>query len=515
VPRALAAFLGSLLLATWSLGARPAAALPSLALRPAGSPFEGPTDIEVSAIWWNPAALAGLRGLHVYASGQLAAQTGSFERAPIDTQTGLASSSGDRSFSSQPLDDVSVRYFGGVTYDFGTDTIVAGLSIADPFDHTPSFRDDGSGSSLRLPSQYHLAEETFRQIYVSVGLALKLHPRWLVGVSVSAVDAFTDYTFYRDTALDGGSPGVRAPGALCNSVPCGFENPLAAERVRVSGNGGSFWGGIPIPSGIGMNWGILFNPVERLWMGISYQHVFPLDGSGSGYERPYATVDALGATIDPAPGSGAACHPCRGSDMIAFPIPDLFHLGARIHLREDLELTTWGRLAVWGGYGTSSDPALSGIVVRLGGAPVTQGGAPEQIVLARQLRPQLAAEAGVRWRPVPSLRLGLSLIVESSAVPADSVSAEAIDGLKVNGALGGEWRLLRWLRLGLAYSITAMIPATPSPGAYDPNARVACVDSGYAQAACARDLAGLGLPSAAGKYTLYTHYASASLGLDF
>jgi hypothetical protein len=503
----------------------PSSAFPLLDLRPGGTPFEGPADAAPTAIWWNPAALALLSGLHFQVDAGLLAHRGTYDRAALDTTTGLPSPTGDRTFPRVALDDDRFHYFAGAVWDLRSDTFRLGLALHAPWDSTLAL---GGGNPLALPSSYHLVSETFRNIYVSLAIALKLDPHWMVGLTISAVDSTTDLVFDRDTALDGGGAGVRSPSPRCGNQPCGFENPAAAARLHVHGDGGAIRidgkDVLPVPAGLGMTWGVLTH-YDRLWMGASWSHVFPLLGHGSGYEQTYETPSAVGAELTPAPGLGPVCGggPCRGGADIAYSIPDVFHLGARILLTETLELSTWGRLTLYGGYGTSRDPAFRGLVVHLSGAPVTQGGAPEQIVLARGLRPAFAAEVGLRWRPIVPVRIGLSFIGESSSVPSDYVSAAAIDAPKVDVTVAAEWRPrpfhvrgAEWgFHLGVSYGLTALFPMQPSPGAFDPNARVRCVDGSYALDACADDLAGKGLPNAAGTYSQILHHLTGSVGLHF
>ena len=67
----------------------------------------------------------------------------------------------------------------------------------------------------------------------------------------------------------------------------------------------------------------------------------------------------------------------------------------------------------------------------------------------------------------------------------------------------------------LAYGLTTSLPAEPSPGAFDPGARVRCVAAGGSIDACGDYLAGRGLPTAAGRYTLLLHHAVAGIAFDF
>ena len=92
-----------------------------------------------------------------------------------------------------------LRYFGGVTWDLRSDTFHLGFAVFAPWDAT--YRDAGA-AALALPSSYHLVEETFRHIYFSLAIALKIDPKWLVGLALAAIDSVTDLTFYRDAALE-------------------------------------------------------------------------------------------------------------------------------------------------------------------------------------------------------------------------------------------------------------------------------------------------------------------------
>src|SRR5262245_8361063 len=53
----------------WGLGSRTAAGGPELLPHPGGLGFYGPTDPEVTAIFWNPAALGELAGTHFHLAG--------------------------------------------------------------------------------------------------------------------------------------------------------------------------------------------------------------------------------------------------------------------------------------------------------------------------------------------------------------------------------------------------------------------------------------------------------------
>jgi hypothetical protein len=311
-----------------------------------------------------------------------------------------------------------------------------------------------------------------------------------VGVSVALANSWEKLSFDRDGALDGGSATV---------AQAGYENPAWAQRIRVR------TGGIGAPSGISTGFGILVRPVDKLALGASWTRMFPLfteTGSFGG------AVD-VGADVASARASCGGPPSCGGGAAIGYDVPDVWALGARLQLPRNLEASAWLRVVVYGGYSASP---VRDLVVQLSGDATTETGAPPRMVLARALRPTVAGELGLRWRPLAWLRVGASLVAESSAIPSELVNAEAIDAPKLDLMLGAEWRL-RWFRVTFAYGFTGRFLFGTQGSGFDPGATVRCVDARYAIDACTDALAGRGLPAAAGSYSLYTHRFS--LGLAF
>lgn len=502
-----------------ALAPLPASAFPFLPLRPGGTPFEGPVDWEPSALWWNPAALGPARGVHVQLVAQARLDRGEIDRAAIRSDTGLPRAAADRTFAAEPYERNDLGGFGAFTVNLSENITFAGgvyspwqsCSIPSLCSGTPSTTRLARGS-LDLPSAYHVASESWAHVYFAGAAAIRISPRFFLGAGLAVVDSFATIDFYRDTALDGGNASVARPSALCGGRPCGYEDPAAMQGIHAQGDGQL------LPTGLAASVGVVARPTERFWIGASWQRVFPAFSSQPGY----STADALHARVSPAPGAtgDAACggSVCTGGDVITYALPDVWHVGAKIALRDNLELSTWGRLVVYGGYG-SSDPAQRGLVVRLSGDPVRRGGAPSMIVFDYGLQPAVAAEVGLRWTPHPRLRLGISTAVESSAVAADRVSAAALDAPKLDTMLAAEVRATSWLRLALSYGLTTLFPATatapPSGHAYDPGATVRCVDARYDVASCTDATEGRGLPTNAGDYSLFRHSLALSATADF
>ena len=485
-----------------------AAAFPQLALRPGGTPFEGPTDAEVTSLWWNPAAIGSMRGLHLHLSGQLLVNQGSVQRASICSMTGLPGDCGDRSFPSAPIDN-SGRNLGwggmaGVTWDFRQENLTIGFGVMMPWEQHRTFSgaDTAAAGSGGLPTAYQLRSEDFRTLYFAIALAVKLSQKLSIGAGVSVIDTWASMSFDHDTALDRGSAGVGSAG--------GFESPTAAARIRVSGDGGSFWRLVPSPSGLAISVGAVVQPVGWLYLGASWSKAFPFNGDNGRFQSARAVDSSVVAAAGQCATYGGTC---PGGAAITYDIPDVWHLGARMLLPHDVELSAWGRVVVYGPY-NRSNPTDEAIVIQLSGPAGESAGVPSRIVLARGLQPAVAGELGVRWRPLRPLRLGLSFIAESSSVAQPYLSAAALDGPKLDGMAAGELRL-GWFRLMVGYELTGFVLGTVNPGAYSPAYTTGCANNDHSLPSCGDALAGRGQPSNAGTYSLLSHRFSLALGVDY
>src|SRR5262249_31744070 len=124
------------------------------------------------------------------------------------------------------------------------------------------------------PVRYHAMFHRFYMFEQSAAAAFKISGRFYIGAGANFAEAWLDYKFARDAALQGGSQLVAQPNGLCNGMPCGFENPLARQVMRLRAFN---WG-------IGFSVGILPRPVDRLWIGLSYiSHIF---NTGRGGDFP-------------------------------------------------------------------------------------------------------------------------------------------------------------------------------------------------------------------------------------
>jgi len=458
-----------------------ARAYPFFAPRPVPNAIAGPADPHVAAIFYNPAALGPLRGLHVYAEGSARLHEGTVDRATNPTGESKSTALNFTDFDS----------FVGLSWDLNTDSFTIGLAVYTPL---VDITELGDG-----PLRYHAMSHRFSQLEQAAAAALRISSRFYIGAEANFAEDWIDYRFARDVALQGGSALVAQPNALCDGMPCGFENPLARQVMRLRGFN---WG-------IGFSVGMLARPTDRWWLGLAYvSHIF---NTGRGGDFPLA--DASRPRLQPANGQPQICTadmPCN--DLITVAIPDLIQLATRVEVNSRFEFEGAAR---WIHYGQRQNLDVSfqgGLLSQYANAPAAA--VPSQFLLDRGLQDAFAFEVSGRWRVRESLRLSPSLLFETSAMNTALVNAAAVDAPKFDLALTAEWRPAAHLVLGAHVGTTAYI-LTDAGQRFDPAAAQACVDAAGALPACGASNNGDALPSAAGRYTYFVVHLGAAIGMEF
>ena len=462
-----------------------AEAWPLLPVRPLPSSIAGPADPHPAAIFYNPAALGPLRGVRLWWDAGARLQLGTIRR-----DAGESAQAGQSTTIVNP----SVDGFVGVTWDAFTDRVTFGIGVMSPFNELNRFPTGGATRYQAIWQRGATLEEVF-----AVGLRIA---SWVhIGVAANFGQSWIDYRFARDVAPAGGSAAIDQPSALCGGAPCGLENPLATQDVRVRGFG---WG-------IGFSVGVLLRPVERVWLAVSYiSHIFdPYRGIDLplGTERGGAVRGAPGA---PDPGCGGAC---VGRAQVNVLVPDILYFAVRVEATPRLEFEGFAR---WVHYGSRHvlDLYLQGGALDRIGAVDPQGAVPTQLRLDRRWRDAWAFGASLRVRLGPKLRLAPSIAYESSASDTAVLSAANLEADKLDLALALEWRPREHLTIGAHVGGTGYLVGHGGD-AFDPRAEATCADARYALGACGKSLAGDALPAAAGRYTMGALHAGLALGMDY
>jgi len=466
-----------------ALGAT-AQAWPLLSPRPVPNAIAGAADPHPAAIFYNPAALGPLRGVRLWWDAGARVQLGSIRR-----NAGAGAQAGQ----STPIANPSVDGFIGLTLGF-LDRFVLAIGVMAPFNELTQYP---AGAATR----YHAQVQHGATLEQSFAVGLRISSRFYVGAGANCAQSWIDYAFSRDLAPFGGSAAIDQPSARCGGMPCGLENPLARQDLRVRGFG---WG-------IGFSVGVLARPVDRLWLALSYvSHIFdpsrgvdlPLEGDEGAEVRQ--------ASGSPEPGCGGAC---RGRVRVNVLVPDILTFAVRVEATPRLEIEGSARWVHYGARSALDIYMQGGNLDRLGASdPISA--VPAHLKVDRGWRDAFSVGASLRVKMGERLRISPSVIYDSTAIDLSRASAANLEGHKLDAAFTIEWRPRAHLTVGAHVGGTAYFVGQAGE-AFEPRAVAGCVDAAYALPACGKLIDGAALSSAAGRYTMGAIHAGFALGMDY
>jgi long-subunit fatty acid transport protein len=445
-----------------------ALAYPFLAPRPVPDAIAGPTDPHVAATFYNPAAMGYLRGVHVFVDGGVRQHLGRITR----------DAGGSSNINWPDLDG-----FAGVTWDLATETLNIGIAVYTPFTDFSSYPTTG-------PMRFHEQEQTFGTLEETLAGAWQIERHVAVGAAFIMNESWIDYSYARDAAPAGGSAVVSQPSALCGGAPCGYENPLAQQQIRLRG----------YDTGFGFAVGLIVRPDDRVWVGASYTN----HKAGG----DIVLSDIKRGRVVTAPGQGSAV--LGGDSRVQLLLPEMVQAGVRVVATPRLDVEASWRFVHYG--------ARTALDVSLQGGTLAPAGVPPQFLLDRGLQNSYLVEVSTRHLVSPALRLSPSLTFETSAVAPSAVNPAGIDAPKLNAALTLEWKA--WRRGNNAFVVGAHVGGTAYfvghvDSRFDARAETACVDAAYSLEACGKQNAGDALPTASGSYTLFVVNAGVALGFVY
>jgi long-subunit fatty acid transport protein len=437
--------------------------------------FSGPTTGDLTAVYWNPAALGMLQGNQFMFGASLRATRVTVDRAPIDPMTGLPG--GTRGFPSasghgfeQPIAwPPGPGGFLGVGAGVARRFALA-LATYTPFSQKLSF-------DVATPTRYHLVSVDSRQLALVSGLAIELTDSLQVGVAPGLLFSYGHLVFDEDTAID-------------NPSTAGVEDPDAAARYDLA------TAGTQAPSYFVVG-GIHFR--RAAWeAGLAYASA-PLGTGGMvklAMERSQVTPPATATTPDLCSLVGHS--PCVSGEM-SYRLPDLFTAGVTWHATRHLDAVGIVRWIRYGSYDQIKIRVVGPSSDRLLGSSL-----PDQLTLYRGFQDSWDMRVRLVHAPLPWFRWSGTLRMETSAVPEANVNAAAVDGFKLEPALAVEFTLGRHLRIGAGYALTWMFPVTVGTSAFNPAAATACAAAAgdLSLPACQTRLAGQARPTAAGSYKM-------------
>jgi hypothetical protein len=376
---------------------------------------------------------------------------------------------------------------------------LAGESVTLGFEARTSPRE--SFPEGRDALRYHTLGGGQRDWLASVGGSFKVTNELFFGASLSHQNTFLQLRYARDTALENGN-GPRGVGSDCGGAPCGLANPLATElydvRVRSS---------VLSTANLKVNVGGVVQIARDTWFGIAY-HTPP----GLAVQSELAGhVDVTRAARDLTGCDAAECERIGGDAVVIVQFPASADAELRTRLPGQLDLHIGGR---W-----EDLSRFSAYDVRLYGSTLPRNNIPEWTQRPRGMHDAFAGWVGVEQvdtgkRP---RTFGARVGFETSSVVAARTSPITIAPTSFTLDLGAQWRTQSHLIFQLSYGAQYFPKIDARDSAFDPLARIACIDSGYdySTPACRSVRNGYAIPSAAGEYERIQHALRFGLRYEF
>lgn len=370
---------------------------------------------DTTAIFHNPAGLAGQDGTKVQVAGSMFFGNVSFFRRPVDSPTGRIEF--DRVKNTNRIGGAP---FLGVASDFGVRNFAAGIAVYVPF-----------GAHLEYPrrgAQRHVVTGVeLRTIYVTPSVAYRIADRFSIGAGVSYV--------YADLALE-----------QANAVQFVTGDPEANPEPDAVLEGSTALRGKD-PASFSATFGVRYDdPLERFGIGASVMIPTTLRFSG----RAVVENDNITSTSDESdPDLELAAGSRRDDFRVDYPLPLVVRVGAvvrptpRVSVALDYNYQRWStfdELVVDFEHNYELQETTRAVMY--------------DVVVEQNWHDSHSVRLGTEFQPIPNERIPLKLRLGAlfDQSPIDDrhfdVLAPDSDKLGVSVGVGYEFALGRRVRLG-------------------------------------------------------------------
>jgi len=438
-----------------------------------GSDHGTPAAPNPYAIYYNPAALGGMKGTQVTADLALVFRSVTYERsaqALTPSSDGLrsnpsyvaANTGGATLFNVLPL-----PFLGGAS-DLGTKDLRVGYAFYIPFGGLATWdKRDSWEKNTYAPGavdgqqRFHNISGQILAIYNTAALAYRLPSNFSIGVNVSAIYHHAETV--RARTFDGSDDARSLSGALKEG-----RSYLNVKGFNLSAALGVYW-----------------EPTEALKLGLSYT------------SQPGFGETRMKGTLENQFGSDATRAQAQQVDLLQ-TYPDIIRFGVAFkptktsELRFDADFVRWSTFEnqcvvqrdAECGIDANGD-ATSGDVV---------------LNVRRNWKNAFGLRAGGAIWPTEQLELFGSVSLTTSAVPKSTIDASTIDSTRLYGALGARYELTKNLAIAGSYIPIYFLPVdTKGKSIHDDGKPGSASRS----------------PSADGKYTSFIHMVNLNATVAF
>jgi long-chain fatty acid transport protein len=430
-----------------------------------GSTWSSPTTRDAAAMYWNP----GMLGFHEtgevmvgvgFVGGQIGYQRDrlgvyqfedSLEFAePIDPSAIDPSKTGAYPRVRSPIASPNAGAF--IAAPVIKDRLVLGFGAYAPYAAPLKFDPDGA-------QKFQLQQAFIAVTQISAGLSVKVHRRVSLGATVSYVLGVAQLKRIQDFgAVDlFGDALARPPINQPNDF--GEDAPSTVRELDVLAR--PFALTDATSHGVAFNVGLAANPIDPLWLGLTYDH-----GSRANF-RGHFQLDMNDEffTQDLA-GQGLAFPPLiKGGATLSFRLPKRLMLGIAYDIND--------RVRVDGNFAWTFWSDVDAFRLRLDSADLAQPdlGIPRTstVALRRDWKGAFHGELNVRLRLGKQRRIRMSgtLGYHSSASPDSTIDVASPDGNRLLGAMGVGYQIKQRLALLVDAEVQGILPRTVTSSRYD------------------------------------------------
>ena len=416
-----------------------------------------PTGTNATTIYYNPGAIALMKGTHIHVDGLIALRSAQYTRGAdaVNLNPGQDAMEEALSLSAAPganngtanLFNVAGAPFIGVTSDFGTEFIYGGLAAYVPFGggakwgKNDTYKNSADfGGAYDGVQRWYAIDGNLRSFYITGALAFKIKEAANLTIGFSGSAIYTSFDTIRARNADG-------TDNLVTGMPGDYTIKEGRSWLVAKGWTGGFAAGFTV------------EPVkEVLWIGGSYTSQ-PAVAGGMSLKGTLTNIFAN------------AAEPAVTNIELTQSYPDIVRLGFRVRPIPKLELRVFADYSRWsvmdkqcvmivktdpsndssrkcnfpGAENALTDPSSFG-------APSTD---PDQkdVVDVTQHLPRFWKDAGgvrlgVGYWFVPQLETYLGFGYDSSAIPVQTVDPALFDMDKITVTAGVLWQAHKRVALG-------------------------------------------------------------------
>jgi long-chain fatty acid transport protein len=403
-----------------------------------------PTTDDLSAIYFNPAALSLQRGTRMQLNGTVGYRWASYNR-PVGAIDNVVPAGG--AASGTPMDALSansgaaralnaqVLPFAALASDFGVKNLAVAVGFYVPFGGMQSWDKNtayqGSPAypgAVDGPARWSMIDGDLRSYYTTAGVSYRIERAHL---SLGA----TGNLIYNTLST------VRARTAAGNDDLVSSSGQILEGRTQLDASGVT--GSVAV--------GVLWQPAPRWSIGVSYQ-------SQPGFGRLTMT-----GTLKNKFGTGAENQ--QAIDLQQ-SYPDILYAGVQVRPIDVLELRLWGDYQRWSVVDQQCilDRSVAQRNCKLnpdGSIDTAGGGAGVILVLPRHWTDGYSLHVGASWRARPWAELQLGAAFDANVVPDATMDPAFIDQNKIVLELGTRFRMLRdRLMIGGTWTQVVYLPRT-------------------------------------------------------